>query len=75
MSSDPEEYLASLMKQALRLQSLNAHAVYRINDNVSDETVRFLVEHFHYSDLYALEVKKCHQCNDTWDIILHFKKQ
>ena len=66
------EYLQGLLGEIERIKTNGGKALYRVNDKMSENTVKYIKSYFATAPEYNLEIRKCYQCTNTWDVIITF---
>jgi hypothetical protein len=46
----------------------NKRVIYRINEKITDDTARYLADYFKYKPEYILEMTKCRNCTNVYEI-------
>lgn len=68
-----EEYLQKLLNEIAEAKALKRKGIYRMDEKVSDKTVKYLREYFApLYPQYLFETHKCARCKHSWDIIILF---
>jgi hypothetical protein len=67
------QYLQSLLKEIADIKSRGGKSLFRVNDKFSESTLSYIKSYFNTKPEYQLEIKKCFNCKNTFDVIITFK--
>ena len=73
--SDTVVYIKGILSEIRKVKRQGKRGVYRVRDDVSDETIKCLRKLFRGHKEYSLSAHKCHQCQNKWEVMVYFVKE
>ena len=68
---DKEKYLSRLIERVEENRLSGIKRTVRINEKIDNETVQYITNYFRGTPGYSIEVTKCRNCKNVWDITIY----
>lgn len=70
-----DDYITRLLEEVDKRDIAGAKGVFRVDDKMSDDTANAIKRHFLNKPEYSLTMKKCKQCQGTWEVMIYFVRK
>ena len=68
---DKEAYLQRLLERVEGNRISGISRTVRINEKINQEIVNYILDYFKNKPDYRVEIIKCRNCKNVWDIVIH----